>query len=442
MAVRKSRGTPLHMSFAPWDLGAYLYWTPQSGAQAQQRGSLFPVGDFTYTYGGSVPYTYFDSNLQRYVEVASGSPIVPRDGHFPPPRTNTYNASDPDTDIGRGPFVVDAALTDSQVAVAANHILETDTAIPATVLRLSNTSGASRRIHRQETTDATLTTIWSILARRTDGGTISGTTLTMGAAALADPLGVTLSGATTYRRIRGDGWYQCFCAVPNQASADVHYFVEIEDGVTIEFESPQVEAPPAAEIIEPGPPVLSQGAGSPARTAHQLVLAGDFDLPASGWMACTIIPRFDGTAVTLPDGTILEWRFDADNLHRFVVDNANQAIAYEVRESAAQQVFIDSLTADILQGVPIGLVATWGHRGGVLSFTFAQSGAEVGVDVAGTIPAGAGTLLIGGVSGASVTNMQVQSLALGDRRLDPLEARQLSQWFRDQARLTLDIAGA
>lgn len=442
MAVRKPRGTPLNLSWLPWDLGGYLYWTPQSGAQAQQRGSLFAPADFTYTYGGANPYTYFDVNLQRFVEVASGSPVVPRDGHFPPARVNTYNTSDPDTNIARGPFAIDGALTDSQVATAANHILETDGGIPATVLRITNTSGASRRIWRQETTDAALSTVWSILAKRTDGGTIDASTLSVGAAALADPLGANLGGTVTYRRVRADGWYQIFAVIPNQASADVFYFVEFADGATVDLEAPQVEALPAGEIVEASPPVLTQATTPEARSVHQLSLTSDFNLPASGWLACTVIPRFDGTSVSLPDGTILEWRVDANNLHRIVIDNANQTIAYEVVETSTQQVFIENQTTDILQGVPLGLVATWGHRGGTLAFTFAQNGAILGTDLAGSIPAGAGTILIGGVSGASPANMQVQSLALGDRVLDALEARCLSVWFRDQARLTLGLTGA
>lgn len=424
-------------TFPLWRLDAFVYWAARLGEVIQTRGGVVPPADVVLNFATADPYTTFDPGRGRFIEV--GIATVPIDGNFSEARDNIFNTSDPDVEIGRGPFTFDVALTPSQSAIAINHILQTDSGIPATVLRVINTSGSARRFHRQEDTDGSLPQVWSILARRTDGADIDGTTLTVGAAALADPLGANLAGATSYRKIRPDGWFQCYATLPNQSGVDVHYFVETQDNTTVEFESPQVEPIPAGEIEHPTDPVLT--AADPdvgQRGILDLRVQNLADLPESGWMGLTVIPRLDGATTPYPTTHLLCFRFDGTNAHLLRIEGTADVIEYNVVVGGVGQATLQGLTTDILTGVPLGLVATWRTvEAGLREFALFQNGELLGSSSGGSIPTGGGTILIGSQLGSQPACVNVQTAAIGDRGLTDAEAAELSLWFRDQAENTL-----
>jgi hypothetical protein len=213
------------------------------------------------------------------------------------------------------------------------------------------------------------------------------------------------------------------------------------------YEAPQVEAYVASSTAEePTEPILSGAGADVERNLHLIEVTGSYAHPSCGWMGVTVIPRTDAADFTsLPLGDILTWRVDNTNRTRILYSDTARTIKFFMEQTGATQIDLTVPQAMVKQGVPLGVVVTWGKRTGSLYAMLAANGDQQDVtDSAFTVPSGVASLYIGSnVSAAgSPSNLFVQQAAFGDRALDMHEVRILSRWFQTQSFSTLGIKGA
>jgi hypothetical protein len=445
---------PLNRDFPVFARGGMFFWDSRFGAAyGMQPGGVQVAGTgLVYSYAGIDLYTTWDPGHSRYVEYdPTAVNVVPTDGQFAPDRSSYYNTSRPATDAGRGPFTPQAGLTVDTLPTDPNHILLTATGVPATVPRITNTTGASRRLYRLESTSGAFKRVWSVLLRRTVGGTIDASVASLGTAAAADPLGGNLAGATVYQRLRSDGWYRLYCTHPIDG-ANVYYYLQIETGMDVVLECPQTESV-GVSIEEPSQPLLTNAdPNTPNRPVFSLNFFASLgvNLPQGGWIACAFTPRKDAVVAgtVYPSSVITRLASaaaPANDYHQIYISSTQQEIAYQCAIGGVSQCFLNSTTAEIIQGGPIGFVGTWGYRAGGIQFVASQNGIITEIDTAGALPTGACILSIGGDSvGASPANVNVWCVAVGNRMLDRAESAYLSRWLYNVAagRTYMGLTGA
>lgn len=454
MTVRKAGngyGT-LHQNSPIWDFGAFVYWVPRMGKLAQLRGgAMTEADDFNYTYSGAGTslgdWMHFDGNSFR--EDTNPPTVLPFDGHFQPERLNTWNSSS-DSSSDRGPFTRQTGLSLSLVTPPpSRHIIQNTTGAPNEMPVITNLTASAKRMYQRETTSSGNKKMWSMFFQRADGGKIDATTVTLGAATTADPLGADIGeGTTRYDKVRDDGWYRVSRSIPDQLGVDVYYFAEIAGSVTnLRYEAPQVETF-SATIAEPTTPILT-GASTRRRQKHLIELQGNYQLTESGWMAATVIPYTDaaslvaGVAPNLIQGDILTWYIDGSNRNRILWSATTETIKFQMTESGSTQADLDIPQAKVLQGVPLGIVVTWGKRAGASFVMLSVNGRQEDViDTVNTAPQGAASIFIGANNtGGNVANAMIQAVACGNNVLSRGEVRTLSRWFETQSYSKLGKAG-
>lgn len=448
MPVRKVGHTALglfNQSNPLWELGAWMYWNPSMGAKAQMQGGAFAPADFAYTYAGAQDYTHWDPGKGAYVVVDGASPVPPLDGHFAPARTNTFDNNDPALNTFRGAWTVTGLVRSVLTPPVSPHIVVLKTGLePPDVILVSNFTGSAERMNVVEDSHGTLKSMFSMLVKRSDGGVVNSSTCKLGMSALVGGADAGL-GTTRYTKIREDGWYQLSRSfMATIIPVATVFFLEVEPGITnLTFEAPFIERW-GTTIEEPTAPVFSPAGVSRSRDTHDIVLSGSFDLPYSGWMGATIIPRTDWPDwSTYLFAEIFSWRVGVNDRHRFMTSSSADTLVYWAQESGVTQAFLDVPQAKVLQGVPIGIVATWGARNGTNSYMMAVNGEQEDIiDTGDPIPTGAGDIYIGSQNGSSVANVQLQHAALGNRMLTRHEVRYLSRWFQTAANGNLGIKGA
>jgi hypothetical protein len=298
--------------------------------------------------------------------------------------------------------------------------------------------------------------IWSILLKRNDGADIDGSTCVLGMSLnAAGPLGADISvGGTIYQKIRSDGWYLVWTRTPEVTpQQNLYYWVALEDGITLRYESPQVEGDlgqiivgagaSQLDIAEPTSRVITLIGDSDgrSRTTHNIVLDETYQIPPNGWMGCTIIPKSNyADQVSIGDEVgsmnVLAWEIDSSNRVRMKMSNTEDAFVFQINKSgeSASQVFAQLTPADHVAGVPLGLVATWGYRRGAFYSLLCLNGSVVELDTNSPdgMPTGpGGEIAIGrGVASSTPANCNVQNVAIGARALSRHDVRVLSRWFQ------------
>lgn len=458
MSVKKTShsGTGLiNQRFPIWDFGAWLYWNSKMGSKAQLRGGEVTTSDdFVYSYSGasvSDPFSMFVPGKGRFVEYDFGDAFPPVDGHFEPERANTYDASLASASNTRGPFTFAAGLLVNLISpYPGNPIVEYIGGVPSTAPFLTNLSAGTRRMYKLDSSSAVNSMIWSILIKRNDGGIIDSNTCIIGASSNADPFGSDLgSGSTRYDRIREDGWYRCSRIIGTQSGAPpIYFWVQWAAGITNAlYEAPQVEQFNST-IEEPTSPLFTGIGNTFTRNSHILSITGGYKVSPYGWMGATIVPLTNAadlaSGLGAPQSDILTWRINDTNRLRIIYSSADDTIKFVMESGGSTQVEIEIPQDEVLQGVPMGVVATWGTRGGskysILSVNGIQKGAE---DSSFTQPSGAGSIFIGSKadSASSVANVMLQHVAFGNTALDRNDVRTLSKWFETAAFSTIGRKG-
>jgi hypothetical protein len=257
-----------------------------------------------------------------------------------------------------------------------------------------------------------------------------------------------MTGTTRYDKIREDGWYRVSRILPTQVGApDVHYWVNWANGITsARYEAPQLERF-STSISEPTPIIIAGAIGTVVRPVPRIEI-GNYHVPKFGWMGCTIIPLTDAADLVagfgVPFGEILTMQVNANSRSRFIYSNTSETIKFFMDNGGVTQADLDVPQAKVLQGVPLGCVATWGSHEGSNYIILAVNGIQEDLtDTTNDPPTGAGDIFIGSKAdtGASPANVMVQHAAFGDRALTRNDAIQLSKWFQNSAFSALGAKG-
>jgi len=450
-----------HQSCPLFDHGCHFYWDARFGnLVGQERGAAQIAAAGLYeSYVGTDPYYIWEPGREQYIEIdPTVLPVWPYDGNLYPARTNYFNKSDPVSGI-RGPFTAEAGLTLDAIALPSKHIVIPIGAAAADLARIRNTTGATKRMYRQETSSATLNRLFSILVKRSDGATVTSADLEIGFASIADPLGANISTSvegTVYRKISSDGWYLVSNYVQNIALApDIYYYADIKNGAHLYYEMPQIEAF-GASIKEPTQRIATTAAiTATVREAFDLSFNSSLghNLPACGWMGISFVPQSsaDDPNSDYPASYIVRWAGAATGntqYHQMYISNTLQQLAYSVMAGGtSSEAFLQLTSSEVQQGVPMGMVATWGWRGGTPQFVMCANGVFKEIDVTGTMPADlTGSNIFIGSDNAYTDppNISLFNVGLGTKMLSRYDCMNLSQWFYRRAleRNTWGIAGA
>lgn len=414
------------------------------------RGLMTTSDDFQYNYvgaAGSSDLSSYSPDTGRFEEVAFANAAPPLDGHFQPERSNTFSGSETGD---RGPFTRPFLAVALLSPAPADWIFNTKAGLPSDAPLVHNFEVTTQRMYKVESSSATLSTMWSICVKRSDGGKIDANTCSLGVSAIADPLGPDIAtGTTRYDKIREDGWYRMSRELPPQGgSPNVYYWMSVEPGITsLAYEGPQTEAF-STTIAEPTS--LTGGGATVTRNKHIIELTGSYNVPTSGWMGGTLVPYTNAADLAasspgVPFGEILTWRVDNNNRHRIIWSSSLETISYQVTQGGSTQASLEIPQADVLQGVPLGVVATWGTRRGSPYMMLAVNGTYVDIiDTINTAPSGVGSIFIGSQANTqgSVANIMIEHAAFGYKQLTRNDVQQLSRWFQSKSVATLGVKGA
>jgi len=444
----------LNESFPLWKFGGFLYWTPRIGGTGKiaqlGRGVMTEANDFQYDYvgsAGSSDLSSFNPDTGRFEEVAFAGAGPPLDGHFQPERSNTFSGNETGD---RGPFTRPFLALALLTPAPSDWIFRTKAGLPSDVPLLHNFEVTTQRMYKLESSQDASSNMWSMCVRRSDGGQIDANTCSLGVSSNADPLGPDIaSGTTRYDKIREDGWYRISRILPPQPGAPtVFYWMSVQPGITsLAYEGPQVEAF-STTIAEPTS--LTGGGATVTRNKHIIELTGSYPVPNSGWMGGTLVPYTNAAdlAASSPGvvfGEILTWRVDDNNRHRIIWSSSLETISYQVTQGGAAQASLEIPQSDVLQGVPLGVCATWGTRRGSPYMMLGVNGTFVDViDIINTSPSGTGSIFIGSQADtqSSVANIMIEHAAFGNKQLNRNDVQQLSRWFQRKSRSVLGIKGS
>lgn len=444
----------LNNSFPLWDLGARFFWSSRNGNKLQRcRGEFVSnvtdqEGVFALaptTYSATSEEIFYDPGKAAYVQLAGAPTLarVPRSGDFVTGGTNRWGQTNQFANQ-RG-FTAEAGLTVSLPAGGDNReILQMLDGGPFDFVLLDNTSGSTKRFFRTQTQSVSGIMTFGILARRADRGVIDANTLEMIVENNVNADVTTIP--TVYRRINDKGWYYC-TVTGSFADTTYTYVVQIKNGVTgLNIEAPIVISGSTSNII--GAP-FEVTAGSTFRDDISLRLnSAELSVTQGGWMGVTIVPQH-------PSGT----NYPTCNILYFgAASGSTERMRFIVSSSTDRPIFIYDATSagaansvglpieEFQQGVPLGMVITWGKRSGTMSYGFFVNGKQVGLLTSAPIavPAisGNGTFEIGNQTEALHGNVYIHAAALGNKQLPRIAARHLSSWFRRQALDCIGVEGS
>lgn len=437
-----------NQSFPIWDYGAWVYWNARRGRVAPTGGTPYRHGDGFLNHSpssSSADNLIFDPARGVFREYSSAG-----DAEFPPSgimidsATNIWGAANT---AGTRGFTADPGLAIVLPAGGDNReIVELLSGGPADFMKLSNFSGGSLNAFRDIVVGADDYT-FSVLVRRNDLGVIDSSTceLQVVDSGLVD----RTNTPTRYIKVGGQGWYLLYVHVTAPADT-LTWRLNIAAGITsLRAELPGVYDGSAFGGEHTGwVPIRHSGGGDPVRSEHEIsILNAEFTITSGGWIGCTLVPIFpspgDGAApvaATYETSVLVNFRQlnSADERIRFIISNSAQAIRFDydaVSAGAGTSLTLpDSL---FKQGVPLGLVITWGFRSGSLTYTFFANGQQIGIH--SIAPIGVpdsnkqGEVLIGHQGSSNACNVSLQTVALGNKRLPRIAGRHLSSWFQKQA---------
>lgn len=446
----------LHNNTTPiWDLGAILYWTSRNGNKLQTpAGSLqtnvtLATGErfdmLPSTLLASNPELWFDVGQQKYIQQAGDpttTPIPRSGGCFFNGVVNRWTQTS--SFANQRGFSNDAGITVTiDGSSKAQEIVNMDDGGPFDSYVVSNFSGSTQRIFRTQDDGGSGFRNFGFLCRRNDRGTINSATLEL---RVEDGLSADITTiATRYRRITDNGWYWVDCQ-GNQAGTDYTYIADIKAGITgLVVEAPFVLGSLEEFIMGPNP--FEPTGGSTFQDAVSLrTINIDYTLTQGGWMGACIVPAHP-SGTDYPVSVILSMNAGSNERVRFNVSSSTQRPIFIY--DAAGGTIGNSLALDVSefqQGVPLGMVVTWGRRNGTLTYTFFVNGKQVGIlsiaPIAVPTIKNNGELEIGNQDGDNEANVFVNAIAYGNKRLPRKIGRALSTWFKRQAQPVIKVAGA
>lgn len=439
MTIRRSGGI-LNQTFPIWELGAGLYWRSFDPLHVQTPGGLGVVS-YSYVSGAGTlfPYYIYDAGRGQFRQVdPSVAPEFPPDGYLPGSRSSNFNDSQLDA---RGFTVFETGLTHTHPILTARHILEPASTGLTLGLQMVNPTGGELKIRRLDTTNATNTNCFQVLLHRSDGGAIDGDTAYLWASATTG--GANAMSATTYRKIREDGWWVLDATLaPVPLAPSYYYGVAIKPGVTVDVEMPCIEGVSTTSLIASFTgPWLS---ANPTRYVHALSIrrideaaVGLEGWHMDGWVAALIVDpnpagltRVFGVALNHEEGA-----FGNTDYQRLSMSSGEQNFVSSLYVGGASEFYLNRAEANTTGGVH-ALVTSWGrHKGDQRSYLF-ENGKQIEIDSSFALPAAADptSYQIGFRSTSSSAFAScIQSVAIGRCYLTRNECRWLSTWLKKQA---------
>lgn len=348
-------------TFPLWDLGATLYWRSASPSVVQTPGG---IGNLTTSYLDDVgftptnPYYVYDVYKGHFRQVDPTVAVeFPPSGFVAPPRDNYFDNSQTDND--RGFNTIDVGLIIINDPIPDDYIVDVSTtSLPITTLfRVQNTSGGALRFSEAEVISTSLRRNFSILAKRTGGGVIDSSVCQLYIA--ATHAGANEGTATSYKRIRSDGWYELMMSISPDLASAKYLGVIIQDGYTIDFEMPGQESSgtTSGSSISAGtnpPPNLGVTPSGGTVAVNFKRDTVDEAWPQSGWIGCTSVYPYSQAELNkigtpppsdeLPAGILVNWGVSSSDRIRLVISRTYQSVAAELDTSPGVTMTVSSLT--------------------------------------------------------------------------------------------------
>ncbi len=328
---------------------------------------------------------------------------------------------------------VDARLGLIVGGTGAQEIMSMLDGGPADTYKVSNFSGVTQRILRQQVT-ITGDHVFGFLCRRIDRGTIDTNTLDV---RIEDGVSTDIStGSTVYRRLTGNGWYWVQ-RTGSQVGTTWTYIIDIKAGITnLIIDAPFVSSSATDPLM--GAPFEPTGSSTFRDDFNLTAQNFDYTLTRGGWMGCCIVPPY-------PSGT----DYPVSVVLSIDDTTTDERLRFNISSSSERPIFIydaaggtvgNSLALDVSefqQGVPLGMVVTWGFRNGTLTYTFFVNGRQIGIlsSLPIEVPTikNTGQLQIGHQGTTISANVYVQAVSWGNKRIPRKIGRTLSRWFKRQA---------
>jgi hypothetical protein len=431
----------LHQSNPVWDFDCQSFWRSENPLVLHCPGG--PGVPVHNEVGGlTADYVYWDTGLAQYRKCTVAAKKYPRSGIvLPDSRSNFRYYAMQATDRRFTTLGTDVSISNPDMD--ANHIINgTDFSLTTKCQILNADESVWRNATKSNTMSASYSRAHGMLVKRVDAGGPG--------AALDDTMVkiymcVTATGeneatATTYMKIREDGWYLLWANHPELAETAHYIGLTLAPGVEVQVELPQLETSTTYARVTMSPPPAA--GTSTAANSHQITFARPVAggtarevFPASGWLAATVRMPYSSAWFTLPYGVVLSWEVDSSNFLQFTISSSTHNIAVDMDSGGAGQVFI-AKTGDIVSWDAIGVVFTWGIRKNAKMSAFFVNGALLDVDSVFTLPAGVPTAIRVGHEGAGTASRAqccIQRVAWGRGYLSRHSGRALSEWFKRQA---------
>lgn len=433
-------GGSLNLTFPLWELGACLYWRSFDPLHVQTPGGLGVVS-YSYVDGGSTlyPYYVYDAGKGHFRQVdPSVAPEFPPDGFLPGGRSSNFNDSQ---NNNRGFTVFETGLVKTNPANDARYIVDPTSSGLTNMLQVNNPTAGTLKFRRQDTTSAVNTHCFGILIKRTDGGTVDGNTATLWSAQTTG--GANALSATTYRKIREDGWYALNATLaPVALFPNYYYGVILQPGVTVYAELPCIEGVSATNLISTFTgPWLS---ANPNRYVHALTIRRKDEAAAGlegwhmdGWMGALLVDpnpagliRTLGVALNQEEGT-----FANTDYHRLFMSSSNQNYVDALYVGGSSEFYLDR-TAALAAGRVSALVVSWGRRDGSERAYLFENGKQIEIDTSYNLPVAADPTKyqIGfrNVNSSAFAH-KIQAVVIGRNFISRNECRWFSNWLKKQA---------
>jgi hypothetical protein len=449
-----------NQSFPIWDYGAWIYWN-------SRRGRVAPTGSTPYRHGDGFlshnPASSGADNLiydpargvfREYSNV--GSAEFPPSGICTDGATNRWLAGN-NTAASRG-FSTDAGLAATTPSTTENReIVELLGGGPVDALRVNNFAGVPQNAFATFDISSAGDYTFAVLVRRNDRGTVDSSTCSL---QVVDGGSVDITNTSTrYIKVGGKGWYLLYVHVTVGASTVITWRVNVAVGITnLRIELPCVQDGSVfAGELGAWTPIRTDGVTPPFRSEHEISIENaEFTITSGGWIGCTFVPVFPSlgdaaspTSVTYETSVLLNLRAtgSATERIRFIISSSAQMFRFDYDAAGAGAgTSLTPASSFFKQGVPVGMVVTWGYRSGSLTYTLFVNGQQVGIHSTAPIgipdSANTGELLIAHQNSANACNVSLQQVAAGNKRLPRIAGRNLSRWFERQARFVVGEFGA
>jgi hypothetical protein len=394
MALKKAQNALglTNQSFPLWELGAVLYWRAANATVVQTPGGV-GVSTFTISDSGGAqgsPYVGWDPGKGHYKRILNSATEMPKSGFFSSSRTNYFDDSEA---ADRG-FDFQAGLTtDLTQAIPAGHVMDPVSNPYTTLCNISNTSGSAKYAYQLPSGGTTTANKgFGVLVKRSDGGAVTGADLSL-LISVADPtLGgaIQLAGATSYRKIRSDGWYEVVAKTTSGTSI-LYFSLQIENGANLYIELPVVESV-AAGVDVASFSGTTTGTGNRSRRCPQIKIrredasgVGLEGFAECGWMACSLVAPYDAATFSIPTGLyISQDDTDADCVKMETYSTSESPAGAMYKANASQ--FFMSTSAVFTFGQSNGAVLTWGYSNGSKQAHLFINGRYVSIDTSWSIP--------------------------------------------------------